>query len=195
MTVQIREEDLSGLAEHARIPIAFEVNRVLDVELVDGGLGGFALRERAVPRYVKDYDAIEGEGPTRWAKRFDISNWGLIGAFLDGARIGGAGVAFNTPGVYMLEGRSDLALVWDIRVIPERRGQGVGSQLFSAVETWAVKRGCRSLKVETQNTNVAACRFYARQGCTLGAINRFAYQELPDEVQLLWYKDLTKTSR
>jgi streptothricin acetyltransferase len=46
------------------------------------------------------------------------------------------------------------------------------------------------LKVETQNINAAACHFYARQGCTLGGINRFAYPLLPLEVQLLWYKDL-----
>ena len=47
------------------------------------------------------------------------------------------------------------------------------------------------MKVETQNVNVPACRFYARQGCVLGAINRFAYPDLPDEVQLLWYKTLS----
>jgi hypothetical protein len=51
-------------------------------------------------------------------------------------------------------------------------------------------RGCRRLKVETQNTNVPACRLYASQGCTLGAIHRFAYPELPEEIQLLWYKDV-----
>lgn len=44
--------------------------------------------------------------------------------------------------------------------------------------------------VETQSTNVPACRFYARQGCTLGAIHRFAYPALPHEVQLLWDRDL-----
>ena len=38
--------------------------------------------------------------------------------------------------------------------------------------------------------NVAACRFYASLGCELGAINRFAYPSLPDEVQLLWYREL-----
>jgi hypothetical protein len=37
---------------------------------------------------------------------------------------------------------------------------------------------------------LAACQFYARQGCTLGAIHRFAYPELPEETQLLWYKQL-----
>ena len=38
--------------------------------------------------------------------------------------------------------------------------------------------------------NVAACRFYVRQGCTLGAVNRLAYPNLPNEIQMLWYKDL-----
>ncbi|MGZ8471829.1 MAG: hypothetical protein ACXWZ7_20745 [Gemmatirosa sp.] len=44
--------------------------------------------------------------------------------------------------------------------------------------------------METQNVNVAACRFYAHQGCILGAVHRFAYPTLPDEAQLLWYRRL-----
>jgi hypothetical protein len=44
--------------------------------------------------------------------------------------------------------------------------------------------------IETQNTNVPACHFYTARGCELGAINRFAYPTLPNEIQLLWYKDL-----
>lgn len=60
------------------------------------------------------------------------------------------------------------------------------------MEAWAAARGCRQLKIETQNVNVPACRFYARQGCVLGAINRFAYREFPDEVQLLWYKAISQ---
>lgn len=39
-------------------------------------------------------------------------------------------------------------------------------------------------------TTWPACRFYARQGCTLGALHRYAYPTLPDEAQLLWYKPL-----
>ena len=49
------------------------------------------------------------------------------------------------------------------------------------------------LKAETQNVNVAACRFYAAMGCRLGAIHRFAYAGQPHvagEVMLLWYLDL-----
>jgi GNAT superfamily N-acetyltransferase len=39
------------------------------------------------------------------------------------------------------------------------RGLGIGAALFRAAERWAVARGARWLKVETQNVNVAACRF------------------------------------
>ena len=189
--MKIIEEPIAAAAELALIPIAFEVESVFDVSERDGGLGGLVLSERRLDApYVKDYDTFEGESPTQWARRFDVSKWGLLGAHSNGARVGGAVVAFDTEGVNMLEGRSDLAVLWDIRVSPESRGRGVGAALFGAVEAWAAARGCRQLKIETQNINVPACRFYARQGCVLGAINRFAYRELPDEVQLLWYKTI-----
>jgi GNAT superfamily N-acetyltransferase len=90
----------------------------------------------------------------------------------------------------MLEDRSDLAIVWDLRVAPHARGRGLGAALFAAAAQWAEGWGCCTLKVETQNINVPACRLYASQGCTLGAIHRFAYPEAPEEVQLLWYKNL-----
>jgi hypothetical protein len=51
-------------------------------------------------------------------------------------------------------------------------------------------RGARVLKVESQNTNVPACRFYAGRGFLLRAVRRGAYPELPHEIQFLWYKDL-----
>jgi hypothetical protein len=44
--------------------------------------------------------------------------------------------------------------------------------------------------VETQTINVPACRFYSKMGCTLGAIDRYAYVDLPNEIQLLWFKEL-----
>jgi len=191
MNIEISEAPITAVVELARVPIAFQVDRVLDVADQDNGFGGVVLSERGldVP-YVKDYDAIDGEGPTQWAKCFDISNWGLIQAHANGSLVGGAVVAFNSAGVTMLEGRKDLAALWDIRVSPDVRRQGVGAALFHAAAVWATGRGCRQLKVETQNINVAACRFYAHQGCALRAIQRFAYPERPDEIQLLWYKDL-----
>jgi len=191
MRVEVSEESATVLREYASVSIAFEVSSVFDVADVGEG-GGFVLTERALDApYVKDYDAL-GEGPSRWAEIFDISNWGLLAASEGGRLVGGAAVAFDTPGLDMLEGRRDLAVLWDIRVSPEARGQGVGSALFGAAEAWAEAKGCRRLKVETQNVNVPACKFYMRRGCVLGAVNRSAYPGLPGETQLLWYKDLTR---
>jgi GNAT superfamily N-acetyltransferase len=182
---------MSRLGEHATVPIAFLVDRILGVSVLDAGLGGILLAEMEVDQpWVKDYDAIEGEGPTRWPKRFDTANWGLLAAHEERRRVGGAVVAYDTAGLHMLEGRSDMAVLWDLRVHPDVRSTGVGSALFRAVEQWSRQRRCRMLKVETQNTNLAACRFYARMGCTLGAIHRHAYSDLPDETQLLWCKKL-----
>ena len=178
---------MPDLSEYARVPIAFEVRAVFDV--ADDGSGGFTLSERAIhPPYVKDYDLLDR--PQSWPERFDVSNWGWFAARMDGRCVGRAVVAYDTPGLNLLEGRRDIALLWDVRVAPDARGQGAGAALLRAAEAWAAARGCRWMKIETQNINVPACRFYVRQGCRLGAVDPAAYPELPDEVQLLWYRDL-----
>jgi len=188
--VVITDGPADALAEYARIPIAFEVRSVLEVEARGGGLGGFVLAERPVRTpWVKDYDQ-DADRPARWARRFDVSRWRAFAAHDEGRMVGGAVVAWNTQGVHMLEERSDLAVLWDIRVLPSARGKGVGAALLRAAEAWSRERGCRWMKIETQNINVPACRFYAHMGCELGAIHRFAYPDLPSEVQLLWYREL-----
>jgi ribosomal protein S18 acetylase RimI-like enzyme len=191
--IELAEEPMTALHEYARVPIVFTVDRVLDVTCCGAEAAGFVLSERRleVP-YDKDYDAIAGEGPLQWGRRFDVSNWALLTARAATRMVGGAAVAVDTPGLTLLEGRRDLAVLWDIRVSPDARRQGVGSALFATVETWAQRHGCTQLKIETQNTNVAACRFYERQGCRLQAIDRAAYPQLPEEIQLLWYKDVRR---
>ena len=192
MSIEIRQGPVTVLEAYAGIPIAFEVREVLDVTVDPDG--AFRLTARPLHRsYVKDYDTL-GEGPTRWAERFDLSTWGFFSAFSGGQCVGRAAVATETPTLTMLEGRNDLALLWDIRVARSARRGGIGSALFAAGVAWASSRGCRQLKVETQNVNVAACRFYARHGCVLRAVNRGAYPELPEEIQLLWFKDLAHDS-
>lgn len=191
MKLHLSEEPIAALAELARIPIAFEVKSVFDVTEQSDHANRFLLSEHrlAVP-CLKDYDSIEGNGPATWASRFDVSHWGLIGAYAESRRVGAAVIACHTPGLDLLEGRADLAVLWDIRVLPHFRGKGIGAALFRSAEAWSGKRGCRQLRVETQNINVPACRFYARQGCSLERIDRSAYPDFPDEIQLLWSKDI-----
>ena len=181
MRIDVREESFDMLAEYAAIPIAFEVREVLDLS---------TMTPRAIEtRYVKDYD-LDSDSPTDWPARFDLSRWGLLVARVDGRRVGGAAIAFDAPEVQILGGRRDVAVLWDLRVAPELRGRGVGTALFRASERWAEAKRCTALEVETQDTNILACRFYARMGCRLGAINRDAYADFPNEVQLLWTKRL-----
>ena len=190
MAIEIIEETTEGLPDYAQIPIAFTVVSRLRVQLIASGLGGIALVEEAVAPYIKDYDAVPGEGPLHWGERWDTSNWGVLSAFDGPRRLGGATMAWKTPGLDDLETRGNLAVLWDLRVHPEYRGKGVGHRLFTSAMEWARARHCRRLKVETQNINVPACRFYARQGCELGAIHRFAYGPTLNEVQLHWYRDI-----
>lgn len=194
--IEITDEPVTPatLLEYCKVPISFTVASRYRVEPVRNGLGGWTLTEEPVPRpYTKDYDLIVGERPGDWATRFDVSCWGMLSVFAGRDRIGGAVIAFKAPGVRMLEGRSDLAVLWDMRVHPEYRRQGIGRRLFPRIATWAAAQRCRELKVETQNVNVPACKYYARMGCELPAIHPDAYPDLPDEVQLLWYRGpLTK---
>ena len=195
MRIELTTPTAAALAEYGSIPISFEVREVMDVHAVEPS-AGFHLMPRSVAQpYVKDYDTGTNEGPTGWPLRFDLSPWILVLARSDGQAIGGAAVACRTPTLTQLERRGDLAVLWDLRVRPGERRRGVGTALFAAAEAWARDMGYGQFKVETQTVNVPACRFYARQGCILRGVHHGAYADCPDEIQLLWYKDLSPPTR
>lgn len=179
-----RQPDLAlALPAHVAVPSTFTSLATFDVQMAEGK---WRLIERATESpFEKDYDAAED--PTEWL-RFDTSRWVLVSAFEGHERLGGVIVAFDSPGVEMLEGRRDLAVVWDLRVALHARRRGVARALLADAEGWAREQGCRELKVETQNTNVAACRVYMRQGFALHAAHRGVYPGYPDEIQLIWRK-------
>jgi len=191
MSIRIDEVGSGDLPEYSKISIAFEVRSILQIHLVKGGLGGIQLVEEPVPcPYTKDYDSYEDGPPDRWPSQLDVANWGFLLAREDGRPVGGATIAFDTPGLIMTEGRNDLAVLWDIRVQPDARRSGIGKALFDHVIDWSRERGCGQLKIETQNVNVPACRFYEGVGCRLGRIDRYGYGNAPEvahEVMLIWH--------
>jgi GNAT superfamily N-acetyltransferase len=193
MTIEVAAVAGAQVAEYGTIPIAFEVRSRL--QATQNSTNSFLLTEHPVdPSYVKDYDLVS-EPPRDWASRFDTSHWAMFLARVDGRAIGGATVACRSVDLEMLEGRTDLAVLWDLRVMPPFRRQRIGRGLFDAVAAWAVAQGCRELKVETQNVNVAACRFYAALGCKLRGVREEAYPECLGEAQFLWYKSLPVSAR
>jgi streptothricin acetyltransferase len=193
--VEIAEESWRSLPEYASISIAFTVSEVLEPITVPAPGRATTLRTRAVAAsYVKDYDAYTENSPLSWPTRFDVTAWGFLAAYVGGERVGGAVVIPPTGGVEVLSERTDAAVLWDLRVAPAHRRSGVASALMPFVESWARQRGTRVLTVETQNNNVAACRFYERNGFELDAVKSGAYPALPHEIQLLWYKELSRAS-
>ena len=180
----LQSSSIHSLLEiYKTIPIAFEVRSEYLIE--DGQL---SHRRTKVEPYVKNYDELED--PVSWNDNWDLKNWGFIFVYHSNSLVGGAIIAWNTLGVNMLEKRADLAVLWDIRVHPDHRNKGVGSKLFNHVIKWSLSNRCRKLKIETQNNNVGAVNFYLKMGCELKEINENAYSDLPDEVQLIFTKNL-----
>ena len=184
----LRDEVCDDLVGYATTPISFLVDRMLRVEVPASEVEPVQLDEVPCIPHWKDYDKEGGNAPTDWPSRFDTSNWRVFSAWSGKKRLGGIVVVHDSPGIDMLEGRDDVAVLWDVRVHPDARGGGVGRALVRRVEDWAGAKACRELKVETQNVNVPACRFYQSCGFELRHAEAGAYPELPDEVMLLWYK-------
>ena len=85
------------------------------------------------------------------------------------------------------------AWIEDLVVDAGSRRLGAGRALMAWAEGWARSRGLPGIMLETQNVNVAACRFYERCGFVLGGFDQWLYRGFdPDtiEVAFFWYRDL-----
>jgi ribosomal protein S18 acetylase RimI-like enzyme len=191
--IEYRKVDRTCFVQYDLIPMRLWVSSYYQIEKSNRGLGGFTLVETPVAPYLKDFCTGDDESVSRWEKRWDISNWAFFMAF-DGERpVGGATVASRTKEINMLSGRDDLAVLWDLRVDDEYKHQGIGQSLFDMAIKWSREQGLVQMKIECQNNNVPACKFYHKQGAVLSAINEYAYYNEPEyrhEAQFIWFLDL-----
>ncbi|MBQ9267821.1 MAG: GNAT family N-acetyltransferase [Clostridia bacterium] len=185
--IEYGEIGIDQLEEYGKIPFYYNTKQKYELKKIEDGLGGILLELIEVPDFCKDF----GTRVESWKEIFDLKNWKFYAAY-NGERkmIAGCTLATKTPNCYMLEGREDLAILWDIRVSDKYKHQGIGQTLFDMAKKYAKGNGFKQLKVECQNTNPAAVKFYHKQGMKLCAINEYAYADAPNEVQLLWYLDL-----
>ena len=122
--------------------------------------------------------------------RWGLTKWWLGAAFSDEEHVGSVAVVIDATQMYGPLSDGAESVLWDIRVRPDYRHRGVGGQLLAFAERLARLAGKQRLSVETQNNNVPACRLYVSAGFELRSIDRFAYPLLPNEVQLVWSKQL-----
>jgi len=83
-----------------------------------------------------------------------------------------------------------FAWIEDIRVDVKFRRQGIGKALLASGREWAGKNGFPGIMLETQDTNVKACRFYKSCGFVLGGFDTYLYHAATlyaDEIALFWY--------
>ena len=81
------------------------------------------------------------------------------------------------------------AFIEDICVTKSARGQGVGTSLIQKAIEWAKNSNLNGLALETQDNNLLACRFYAKCGFVIGAVNTMLYRNFSDneELAVFWY--------
>ncbi len=181
--MQIVELGAQGLIDYLQVPSTYVVReryRIVDNKL-DGPVPEFS-------QWLKDYDAYIDDRPDRYPDRFDVSTWGVFAAVTNERRVGGLVLAHSTASFDQLEGRSDLAFVMDLRVHPDEHRRGFGSALWSFAEDWASTRGVTEIRVESQDINVRACRFYLSMGCVVHSTNAAAYPPELEETQIIWSK-------
>lgn len=188
MNVEVAELPIAQLAAYAAIPIAFRVTHRVVPTSLDRDAPAFRVEPIAGP-YRKDYDALVGMSPLAWPLHHDLREWSLLVARRNGVCIGGVAIT-STPALVPADSPPSSAVLWDLRVAPEARRHAVGTALFRAAEQWAMSHGYRWLVIETQDVNVAACRFYEKMECRLVAHDAQAYPDLPGEGRLIWHRRL-----
>lgn len=67
------------------------------------------------------------------------------------------------------------AFIDDLAIDRIHRRHGVGSLLMDAAVQWSKEKGLNGVSLETQDSNLLACRFYLKYGFKLGGIDTKVY--------------------
>lgn len=81
------------------------------------------------------------------------------------------------------------ALLEDIAVAKNWRSKGIGKILLKKAIDWAKENKLIGLMLETQDVNISACRFYAKNNFVIGAVDNMLYSKFPtaNEKAVFWY--------
>ncbi|MCL2160142.1 MAG: GNAT family N-acetyltransferase [Oscillospiraceae bacterium] len=91
--------------------------------------------------------------------------------------------------IYMWKGWNKDCYIENIDIRKDFRHQGIGTKLIEQAVLWAKGRDLKGIRLETQDMNLIACRFYQKCGFVLGAVDNLLYRNLENENEkaLFWY--------
>lgn len=130
-----------------------------------------------VPPYTKQYE-VEEVNPGKYVSKPERI---VFFAYADGELAGQ---------VWILKNWNGYAYIDYIAVEANYRGQEIGRALIARAIEWAKSKGFPGIMLETQNNNVAACRFYESCGFELRGFDTHLYKAQDpgtDEIALYWY--------
>ena len=71
----------------------------------------------------------------------------------------------------------------DIRVNAADRRQGIATELMSACESWAEKRGLHGIVAEVSDQNPVACQFFQNSRFALGGVDKLRHYADPAQAE------------
>ncbi|MFD1677086.1 GNAT family N-acetyltransferase [Alicyclobacillus fodiniaquatilis] len=82
------------------------------------------------------------------------------------------------------------ALIEEIGVRSDWRKQGIGTELLKKAIEWAKQKNFAGIMLETQDVNVSACHFYAKNNFVIGAVDNMLYSNFStaNEIAIFWYQ-------
>ncbi len=172
--IKLSEKNLADINK-ANEP--FEIIGNLKTRFMDGNWS--YTEEILDDPYVKSYPNDDRD----YSEYIDNPNKIIFLAYSEGTCVGQ---------IVLRKDWNQYAFVEDICVSKVVRGQGVGTALIQKATKWAESVDMKGLALETQDNNLWACRFYAKCGFSIGAVNTMLYKnfEKPwsDETAIIWYK-------
>lgn len=183
--IAIVAADASNAADAAALDGSFTIAERL---LLSATPAAITWQAMPVPPYRKDYHELD-----RADSEHSEDSAPVPAEYLDSADSAAllAYAAGKPCGLLLLStGWNGLAVIDNILVDAGARRLGVGSALLAHAEAWARGRGLPGITLETQDSNVPACRLYARHGYQLRGFDRSLYAThsgAAHDTALFWY--------
>ncbi|MGG0120684.1 streptothricin N-acetyltransferase SatA [Bacillus paranthracis] len=179
MSLLIRELEKNDLDNFPEIDDSFIVNArlILSLSKVNRRIE-YTVED--VPRYEKIYLQNDNEELT-YNEYINKPNQVIYIALLHNQIIGF---------IVLKKNWNHYAYIEDITVDKKYRTLGVGKRLVDQAKKWVKEGNMPGIMLETQNNNVAACKFYEKCGFVIGGFDFLIYKGLDmtnDEVAMYWY--------